>query len=423
MANPILLRGARQLLTLRGPAGPRRSADLRNLGLIQDGAMLIGDGVILEAGPTRRLENLAIARKADEINLSGKVVLPGFVDSHTHLVGGPARVLDYEMQLAGATHEEIAEAGGGLLAISKAIQDTSAKGLVSQATRLLKDCLRQGTTTIEAKSGYGLDETGETKILRAHASLGHGPISVVSTFMSARSVPPAFAGGAEEYMEWLCRHMLPLVRRRNLAEFADLFYEENLFDETQARRYLDAARQLGFGLKLHAGQHWNIGGVALAVEAGAASVDHLVYATDHDAALLASSNTIATLLPGSVFYLGLQRYAPARALIDRGAAVALATNYNPETSPSHNMQMMMSLACRKMSMTPAEAISAATINGAHALRRAARIGSLEAGKDADLIVLSVPDYREIPYHFGVNLVEMTIRRGRLAYQASEVAWP
>lgn len=419
MAKPILIRGARQLLTLHGPSGSRRGADLRNLAIIQDGSILISDGLIREVGATRRLENLSIARDAEEINATGKVILPGFVDPHTHLVSGPARLSDYEMRLAGATQAEIAKAGGGIPAISKAMLDVPVRTLEAQAWRVLREAVRQGTTTLEAKSGYGIHETGEVKIFRAHAALNLRLNNVVSTFL-ARFGGPASGPEADAYIDWLVREMLPQVKRRKLARFVDLSVEEGRFSVAQARRVLTQARQLGLAIKMHTGEFWNIGGVRLAVEMGAVSADHVIYIDHDDIVALAASNTVATLLPGPVFYLGLQRYSSARMLIDRGAAVALGTNYNPETCPTQNMQMIIALACRKMEMTPAEAISAATINAAHALGMADSIGSIEFGKQADLVMLSVPDYREIPYHFGVNLVEMTMKRGQVVYRAAEV---
>ena len=422
MRKPVLVRGARQLLTLRGPSGPRRGGDLLNLGVIQDGAVLIVDGLIHQVGSSRRIENLEAARGAEEINASGRVVLPGFVDSHTHLVGGPARLLDYEMSLAGASHAQINQAGGGFPAIYRSLQEIPSRTLEAHARRVLRDCIRQGTTTIEAKSGYGVNETGELKTLRVHAALRNAPVALVSTFMAAHFIPPGFDRTPGEYIDWLCSSMLPLIRRRRLAEFAEICCEEGVFSIDQARKYLEAAKRLGFGLKMHAGQYKNIGGVRLAVELGTTSVGHVIFVDQYDVDLLAQSNTIATLLPGSVFHLGSPAYSPARTLIDRGAAVALATNYNPATSPSHNMQMMLSQACREMAMTPAEAISAATINGAHSLRLANRAGSIEVGKDADLVMLSVPDYREIPYHFGVNLVEMTMTKGRVIHTAPDIQW-
>jgi imidazolonepropionase len=393
------------------------------LGIIEDGAVLISDGLIREVGPARRLENLAESRQAIEINASGRVVLPGFVDSHTHLVSGPTRLLDFEMHLAGATPDEITAAGGGFGGIFRSIQDASARTLETQAWRVVQESIRQGTTTIEAKSGYGVTDAGELKILRAQAALNRRLRNVVSTFLSSRTFPENYQAQPADFIDWLIEHLLPTVKRRKLAEFADVYCEEDLFPVDLARKFLTAAKELGFGLKLHGGQFGNVGAARLAVELGATSFDHAIHLNAEDTALLAHSPVIVTLLPGPVFSLARQRYASARALIDRGAAVALATNYNPVTSPTTNMQMIMFLACRKMGMSPAEAVSAATINGAHALGRADRIGSIEFGKWADLIVLSVPDYREIPYHFGVNLVEMTMIRGEVIYHASEVQCP
>ena len=416
VARPILVRGARQLLTLQGSNRPRRGAELNDLGVIVDGAVLIVDGIIREVGPTRRLENLAIARQAVEIDAAGRVVLPGFVDSHTHLVGGPARLprrddaasLGYDRLLGGDVNM---------------IGDLSARALEASAIRILKDCLRQGTTTLEAKSGHGYDEAGELRILKVHSVLEKGPVSVVSTFMGARFLPRAEIPLRAEYINWLCDHMLPLVARRRLAEFVDIQCEEGAFNLDQARRVLLAARNLGFGLKMHAGQFWDMGAVGLGVEMGVTSLDHLIYLHETDMERLAESDTIATLLPGGAFYLGYQRYAPARALIDRGVAVALATNYNVDTSPSQSMQTMIGLACRRLQMGVAEAISAATINGAHALRRGDQIGSLEIGKDANLLILGVSDYREIVQNFGINLVEMTMKEGRVVHRQPDVEWP
>jgi imidazolonepropionase len=364
------------------------------------------------------VENLALSRQAYEIDATGRVVMPGFVDSHTHLVGGPARVLDYP----GSESTGDESASSGLLALARAIQELSPRALETQALHTAEEAVRHGTTMLETKSGFGLSEAGEIKILRVHQALQRQPIPVVSTFLCTRAAAE-HQQRPEQYLEWVCSHVLPLVKRRKLAEFADIRCEEGAFQEPEARRFLTVARALGFELKMHTGRRSNFGVIRLAAELGVTSVDHVVDANPADATFLAQSNTVATLLPGGVFYLGTQPYAPARMLIDNGVAVALATNYNPETCPSQNMQMMLTLACRRMNMTPAEAITAATFNGAHALRRAGSIGSLEAGKNADLIILGVPDYREIPYHFGVNLVELVMKSGDVVVERAEVKWP
>jgi imidazolonepropionase len=399
------------LLTLRGPSGPRRGTDLRNLGIIQDGAVLIADGLIREVGPSRRLENLALARGAEEIDASGRVVMPGFVDSHAHLAGGPARVTDYEMRIGGATEEQITHAGGGAPAAARAIHELSPRALETLALRALEEAVRHGTTALEAKSGLGITDAGEVKILRVYAGLRELPLTLVPTFLATR-VPAEFG-----------ERWLPILRRRRLAEVAEARCEEGAFTPAQACRYLSLARELGLGLKVSAKERLHPEAIAMALEAGAISVSGLVDASERDAMLLAQSQTIAILLPGSAFHSGTERYPPARMLIDHGAAVALGTGYHPQDSPSQNMQMTIALACRTLQMTAAEAIAASTINAAHAVRRAGSVGSIEAGKSADLLMLSVPDYRELPYHFGVNLVDLVTCRGTVLVERSEVKWP
>ena len=405
-----LVRGARQLLTLRGDSLPRRGAALRDLGMVPNGAVLIKDGVIVDAGPARRIEKLPASRRAREIDAAGRVVMPGFVDSHTHLVFGRPRLVDYEMRLAGASYAEIAAAGGGILSSVEAVRSMSAAQLETQARASLAAMAGHGTTTLEAKSGYALDEAGERKTLRLLAKLNGDPLDIVPTYLGAHLTPPEYRGQADAYIDWMGAEMMPKIRRRRLARFVDIYCDDGAFTLDQSRRHLDRARRLGFGLKIHAEQFARTGAARLAVELGAASADHLEQAGDEDIRALAQSSTIATLLPGSVFHLGLRKYAPARALIEAGAAVALATDFNPGTSPTYSMQMILSLACTEMRMSPAEAIAAATINGAHALGLAASIGSLEPAKQADLLILNVSDYRELPYYFGTNNVSVTIKQ-------------
>jgi imidazolonepropionase len=421
MPKATLIRGARQLLTLRGASGPRRGADLRNLGLIQDGTVLIVDGRIIEVGPSRRVENLAIARQAHVIDASGRVVMPGFVDSHAHLVSGPARVPDYELRSAPAP---------GVQALSRTIQDLSPSTLEAQALHTAAEAVRHGTTTLESKSdsksesksGLGLTEANEVKILRVHAALRKQSVPIISTFFCA-DVLGTHEDNPDQFLEWICSHMLPLIKRRKLAEFADIRCQEGAFSVEHAHRYLLAARQLGFGLKVYLGGRAPEGAIAMAIERGVSNLGHVLGLTPDEAALLAQSQVIATLLPGPAFYLGACEYPPARMLIDAGVAVALGSHYHPESSPSQNMQMMISLACLNMKMTPAEAVTVATINAAHALRKGSSIGSLEPGKNADLLILGVPDYREIPYHFGLNLVELVMKNGTVLVERSEVKWP
>jgi imidazolonepropionase len=352
--------------------------------------------LILDAGPARRIEKLPAARRAREIDAAGRVVMPGFVDSHTHLVFGRPRLVDYEMRLAGASYAEIAAAGGGILSSVAAVRSMTAAQLEAQARASLAAMARHGTTTLEAKSGYALDEAGELKTLRVLAKLNGDPLDIVPTYLGAHIVPPEYRGQGDAYIAWIAAEIMPRIRRRKLARFVDIYCDDGAFSLEQSRRYLECARSLGFGLKIHAEQFACTGAARLAVEMGAVSADHLEQAGDEDIRALAGSNTIATLLPGSVFHLGLRTYAPARALIEAGAAVALATDFNPGTSPTCSMQMVLSLACTEMRMSPAEAIAAATINGAHALGCADRVGSLERGKRGDLLVLNVQDYRELP---------------------------
>lgn len=402
MSGSLLVRGARQILTLRGADGSRRALAMRDLGIVDNASVLIIDGRIAAVGqidtPPPGIE---------VFDASGKVILPGFVDSHTHLVWSQPRLRDYEMRISGAAYAEIAAAGGGILSTVESVRKTPEEQLLARAKGTLRSFYSNGTTTVEAKSGYGLDEATELKSLDVIAMLAKEGHDVIPTYLGAH-VPP---GDRSDYLDWVISDMLPRIAQHKLAVFADAFCEHAAFTLPETRKYLEAAHRHGLGLKLHAEQFSRTGAAMLGVELGAASVDHLESLGAEDADRLARSPTIATLLPGAVFHLGLSSYPPARMLIDKGAAVALATDYNPGTSPTTSMPMILSLACTQMRMTPAEAITAATINGAHALRIAHRVGSIEVGKDANLTVFDAADYREIPYYFGMNLVSATIYRG------------
>jgi imidazolonepropionase len=417
MARTLLIRGARQLLTLHGPSGPRRGAALRELSIIPDGALLVRDGIIEEVGPTRRVENLALARGAEEIDASGKVVMPGFVDSHTHLAYGAPWLDDYEARIGGVNP---LDAMTGWVKGMQAIRTLSARRLEAHFRTALDVMARHGTTTLEAKTGYGGHLAAELKILRVLARLDERPLSVSATcFAVAPLLPSGHGRPAAPDLDRLASTLLPTAARRKWARFADVVVEPGAVAQESAKRYLKAAAALGFLTKVHTDQFSRTAGIPMAIACGAVSADHLEYAGEEEVAALARSQTIATLMPAATFHLG-GPYAPARALVDAGAAIALATNFDPNTSPTCNMQFVLSLACSQLRLTPAEAISAATVNGAWALRRAECCGSLEIGKFADLIVLNASDYREIPYWFGVNLVRMTVKRGEVVYREGGV---
>ena len=400
------------MLTLRG-RGPRRGNALSNLGIIKDGALLVRDGVIAELGTRAVIEALPQAKDADKLDVGGRVVLPGFVDSHTHLIHAASRAEEYELRIAGASYEEIARKGGGILNSVKRLRAATGEALEKRALAALRQFAGHGTTTIEAKSGYGLDVASELKILGLHRELSaEQPLEIVSTFLGAHVVPEEFRSrGAGRYISVVLEPLLREVGK--LAEFCDVLCDRGAFTLAQAKQILEEGKQHGLTPRMHAEQLTHTGAAQLAVKLGAASCDHLEHVNRADIRALAKSNTVATLLPGCDFHLGLKRYAPARDLIEAGAIVALATDYNPGTSPTVSMPMILSLACSQLRMTPAEAITAATINGAHALRRDKRIGSLEVGKQADLAVFEVADYREIPYYFGVNTCWTTMKRGKI----------
>jgi imidazolonepropionase len=422
LSDSLLITGASQLLTLRG-SGARRGDSLSNLGLIKDGALLARGGLIAAVGTRAEVEALSEARAAEKLDLGGRVALPGFVDSHTHLVHAASRAEEYELKIAGASYEEIARKGGGILNSVKKLRAATSEALKKRALAALKQFAAHGTTTVEAKSGYGLDVASELKILRLHKELAAAqPLDIVSTFLGAHVVPEEYrgkAGGAERYIKLIEDNLLPEIGEKRLAEFCDVFCDRGAFSVEQSKRVLQAGRQWGVEPRIHAEQLSRTGAARLAILMRAASCDHLEKANKSDIQALGKSDTVATLLPGCDFHLGLKQYAPARALIEAGAIVSLATDYNPGTSPTLSMPMILSLACTQLRMTPAEAIAAATINTGYALRREKTVGSLEVGKQADIAVFEVADYREIPYYFGVSHCWMTVKRGRVIHAAQQ----
>ncbi|MGB2645283.1 MAG: imidazolonepropionase [Candidatus Acidiferrum sp.] len=409
-------------MTLRG-RGPRRGTALANLGIIKDGALLVREGRITAVDSRAKIERLPEAAAAEKLDLGGRVVLPGFVDSHTHLIHAASRAEEYELKIEGASYEEIARKGGGILNSVRKLRAATSEELKQRAHKALRLFAAYGTTTVEAKSGYGLDIPSELKILRLHKELAaEQPLDIVSTFLGAHVVPAEFrgsSGGPEKYVEILTEKLIPEIAREKLAEFCDVFCDRGAFTRKQSEHVLIGGKRHGLAARIHAEQLTRMGAAQLAVRLGAASCDHLEQINSSDIVALSKSRTVATLLPGCDFHLGLQKYAPARKLIEAGSIVALASDYNPGTSPTLSMPMILSLACNQLRMTPAEAIAAATVNSAYSLRRDGDIGSLGVGKFADLAVFDVADYREIPYYFGVNTCWMTIKRGVVVYAATK----
>jgi imidazolonepropionase len=420
--SPLLLTNIGQLLTLRSTvSGPRRGASLSELGIIRDAAVLCIGGKIVSVGSTKdALRDPWLKKnrkKVIEIDCGGRVVLPGFVDSHTHPVFTHPRLVDFEKRISGASYEEIAEAGGGIRSSIDGVRKASKSALTQDVFAGLAELARHGTTTVEAKSGYGLSLESELKSLEAiRAAARQWPGTVVSTFLGAHVVPPEYRVHSQkrsrEYVDLVCNQMIPAVAKRNLARFVDVFCERGAFSTDETARIFAAATEQQLAVRAHVGQ-LSEARLGPLLRFNSASFDHMDYVNDADLPALAGSNTVATLVPGANYFLGLSRYPDARRLIESGVAVALATDYNPGSSPTLNMAMAMSLACTHLKMSPAEAIAAATINGAWALRVADRKGSVEAGKDADLAMFDASDYREIPYWFGGNRCALAIINGSI----------
>lgn len=416
--NWILLVNIGQLLTLRSDPskpGPRRGPELKELGILHDGAVLCVGGKIVSVGTTKdALRDPWLKKhrkKVTEIDCVGKVVLPGFVDSHTHPVFVNPRLVDFEKRIEGASYEEIAEAGGGIRSSLEAVRNAPIGALVAKVLNRLQDMAAHGTATAEAKSGYGLTVASELKSLEAiREAASRWPGTVVATLLGAHAVPQEFQGRSQKYVEIVCKEMIPRVAKRKLARFVDVFCDKGAFSPGETERIFEAAQKHGLNVRAHVCQLsetllWPF------MRFHPASFDHMDRVNEDDIPQLAKRDTVATLVPGANYFLGLKDYPNARRLIDAGVPVALATDYNPGTSPTISMPMAMSLACTHMKMSPAEAVAAATINGAWALRLAERKGSIEPGKDADLAIFAVSDYREIPYWFGANHCALTVMNG------------
>ncbi len=412
----LLIKNIGQVVTLRSGPAPHCGSTMSELGIIENGAILIQAERIVWVGPTRDLRPRELSARYQTFDGKGLdlVALPGFVDSHTHPIFGGTRADEYDLRSQGKSYEEIAAAGGGIRASVRQLRAASPDQLADRAEIHFRQFLEHGTTTIEAKSGYGLSLEDELKTLQVLLTLhGRSRLETVPTFLGAHDVPDEFRGCRQEYVRRIVEEMIPRVAQEGLARFCDVFCDRGYFSVEESRTILQAAREAGLGLRLHAEQLAHSGGARLASEMGALSADHLEWIDDSDIESLRQAGTVATLLPGATFNLGLTRYPPARRLIDAGVPVALATDFNPGSCFTLNMQLILSIACSQMKMTPAEAITAATINGAHALGLSDKLGSLEEGKQADIVLMDVPDYREIPYFFGVNHCAVTIKKGNI----------
>lgn len=413
----MLIHSASQLLTLAG--GPQRGGSLGTLGIIEKGAVLVRDERIMAVGTT---EELRVLYPDEPILDAGYcVVMPGFVDPHTHLIWAGDRANEFEMKMSGTPYLDILAAGGGIISTVKATRTASMETLIAQTRPRLLRMFAHGTTTAEAKTGYGLKTSTEFRLLKALLALDdESPLDLAITFLGAHAIAPEYRDDPQGYTDELVNSMLPMLKvwwethaPRLPLPFVDVFCETRAFTLEQSRQILTKARSLGFPLKIHADEFDNLGGASLAVELGAASADHLVKTSAADITALGRSDTVAVTLPCTPFGLAEHEYTPADKLIRAGAILALATDCNPGTSWNESMQFAIALACRYMKLTPAQAIAAATINAAHAIRRSNLIGSIEAGKQADLLILSVSDYRQVGYRYGTNLVKQVIKRGRV----------
>ncbi len=420
MKVDLLVHSVTQLCTIPPhEGGPQRGAALGDLGLIEDGAVAVKDGRVVAVGPTAEVR-AQVSAAAREMDASGRVVCPGFVDPHTHLVWMGDRAAEFEMRLAGATYLEIMAAGGGIMSTVRATRGAPVESLVAAMRPRLDRMLAHGSTTVEVKTGYGLETATELRLLEAIVTLDREhPVTLVPTFLGAHAIPEEYRGRAESYVALVVEEMLPAVaeKSRELGlsslPFCDVFCEEGAFDLRQTRRILAAAQDLGFPLKVHVDEFKALGGARLAVELGAISADHLVTTAPEELALLGSSATVAVSLPCTPFGLGHSAYTPARALLEAGAALALATDCNPGTAWNESIPFVIALACRYLRLTPRQSLVAATLNAAFALQLGERVGSLSPGYAGDLLVLDVPDYRYLGYRFGANPVALVVKGGEV----------
>ena len=420
MEGNLIIKNAAELVTAGGSGGRAKTgAAMSDLGIIHDGALAIENGIITRVGTTAEVLSGLDETAFSVIDATGRAVLPGFVDAHTHFVFGGFRAEEFSWRMRGDTYMEIMERGGGIVNSVEATRNATKEQLIGSGKTRLDSMLSFGVTTAEGKSGYGLDLRTELKQLEVMGELNAvHPVDIVPTFLGAHTVPREFEGDSDGFIDYLIRDSLPEVARLKLAEFCDVFCEKGVFSIEQSRRLLEAARSRGLKLKIHADEMTDLGGAALAAELGAVSADHLLYASDKGIEAMSRAGVTAVLLPGTAFSLK-ERYARARFMIDKGCAVALATDLNPGSCFSESIPLIFALATLYMGMTPEEAVTALTINGAAAIGRAEKTGSLEVGKAGDAVVLEFPSYLYIPYHVGVNSVDKVIKSGNLVVDKSE----
>ena len=407
----LLIKNIKQLVTVRSDGMPFKSGkEMRDLGIIEHATVLIQNGVFTWIGASAEFHQ-TVDEYIDSIDASELVGLPGFVDSHTHLLFAGTRENEFAMRNEGKSYQEIAQAGGGILSTVQATRSATKKELKRFARRHLDIMLTEGTTTVEIKSGYGLNEKDEIKMLDAMNDLTEESLmDIVPTFLGAHAVPPEFKNNSNAYVDLICTRMLPYIAQRKLAKFCDVFCEQGYFSVEQCRKIFETTKPLGIRNKIHADQFTRIGASKLAAEVSAVSADHLEQIDDAGIAALKQSGTIATVLPGAAFFLN-DEYPPARKIIDAGVPLAIASNFNPGSCMSYSMPMMMTIACTHMSMTPEEALTSSTLNGAAALGLSEILGSIEVGKQADIVLYDIPDYRYLAYHFGTNHVANVIKHG------------
>lgn len=414
MTKPIWIKHAAQLATLASDIkGPRTKEGMSDLGVIEDGSLWIEDGIIQAVGTTEELEKRYSKRlhEAEIVNAMNHLVTPGLVDPHTHVVYGGSREREFEMRLQGATYMDIMNAGGGIHATTRMTREATEDELIEQTTRRLDSFLAHGVTTVEGKSGYGMNLETEIKQLRVMKRLQEQHmIDIVPTFMGAHAVPPEYKGREDEFVDYLIHNMLPVVAEEKLAEFNDVFCEKGVYTPEQSERILEAGKQFGLIPKIHADEIEPYGGAELAAKVGAISAEHLLKASEEGIKAMAKSGTIACLLPATALYLR-EEAALGRKMIDEGVAVAISTDCNPGSSPTTSMPLVMNLACISMRLTPAEALTAATYNAACAINRQEQVGSLEVGKQADIVLWKTKSYQELQYLFGVNHVKSVWKKG------------